>query len=66
MSSEGVEALERELRELEEALKVIEMAPGERRLYMRYGRLMIEVTKEEAIEYIMRRLAALRSLLRKS
>ncbi|MCE4624716.1 MAG: prefoldin subunit [Desulfurococcales archaeon] len=65
MSAESVEILRRELEELEDAIKILEKLPDNRAVYMRFGRLMIEVSRDEAVEYALKRIAAIRSLMEK-
>ena len=58
-------ALRRELEELQDAVKILEKLSEDRSVYLRFGRLMIEVTREEALEYVLERISALRSLLKR-
>ena len=55
--------IEATLAELEEAEEILRKASGSRAYIGLAGGLMIEVTKEEALEYIAARKARLRALL---
>jgi chaperonin cofactor prefoldin len=58
---ESVESLAAEIRELEEAARIIREGRA-KTVYLAMGKLFIEVSREEALEYVERRIAALRSL----